>query len=48
MVECSYCQEQTVRHIVEECSLSKFTSVEKIHTVNADAIEWMDKLCVCL
>jgi len=46
---CSYGQEQTIRHMVKECSPTKFLGgIEKIHTASVDAIKWMENLCVRL
>lgn len=42
---CSCGQEQTIRHIVEERPLIKFTgNIKEIHTARVDAIERMKNL----
>jgi hypothetical protein len=46
---CSYGQKQTIKHIVEECPLMKFSGgIEEIHTASEDGIEWIKKLGVRL
>lgn len=44
---CSCGQSQTIRHVVEECTLMKFSGdIEEIHTASEEAIDWMKNLGV--
>lgn len=46
---CGSGQVQTVRHILNECPITKCTgSSEEMHTASDDAIKWMDNLDVCM
>jgi len=48
MVESPLCgcgQIQTIKHIVNECPITKYTgSFEEIHSTSDDAIKWMENL----
>jgi hypothetical protein len=46
---CSCGQKHTIKHIVEECPLMKFSGgIEEIHTAREEGIEWMKNLGVRL
>ncbi|VVC35567.1 Hypothetical protein CINCED_3A018421 [Cinara cedri] len=42
---CSCGTEETIKHIVEECPITKFEEgIAKLHEANSEAINWLNNL----
>jgi len=42
---CSYGIEKTIKHIVEECPITKFEGgIAKLHEAKTEAINWLNNL----